>query len=209
MADSKGKQSKFELVIGAMDRFSGVFKGFNDRVGSATAKMRALQQATASLGRATGISRLSGAVSGVAGSMRGAVTEGKNLIGTVSGLAGKLSLVFGAAGGGLFALAKSAATAGSEAASAASRAGVGLKTWQEYAYAANLAGLESGNLEKTFRELQDTAIEAFQGNKTKRSLLGMAGINPKTVKGEVKNADTLSSELADKVKSLNDAGEGA
>lgn len=210
MADnSKGKQSKFEMTIGAVDRFSNVFKGFNDRIDGAAAHMLRMQGAVNNLNRASGLNRLTGAVSGVAGSMKNVAGEGQKLLSTVSGLAGKFSLIFGAAGGGLFALARSTANAGDAAANAAARAGVGVKTWQEYAHAASLVGVGNEQMEKTLRELQDTAIKAFRGDKTQASLLRLAGINPRTAKGEVKNADSLFQELADKVKKLQEAGQGA
>lgn len=207
--DSKGKQSRFDLIIGATDKFSNVFKGFNERLDSATANMKRMQGAMRNLSRATGISRLTGAAKDVAGGMKNVVSEGKSLVSTVTRLAGKLSLVFGAAGGGVFALAKSTANAGRAATDAAARAGVGVRTWQEYAHAANLSGVGTEQLEKSMVKLQDVAIKAFQGDVTQMSLLRMAGINPKTAKGEVKNADSLFLELADKVKKLRDAGQEA
>ena len=53
MADKK--QSRFDLVIGAVDRFAGVFKGFNDRVDRAKEKLDRLKNSTTNLGRATGL----------------------------------------------------------------------------------------------------------------------------------------------------------
>lgn len=210
MADnSKGKQSQFDLIIGAVDKFSNVFKGFNNMVEGATSDLGRMQKAVSSLNKATGLSRLSGAVGNVAGSMKNVVTEGKALVGTVTGFATKFSLIFGAAGGGLFALAKSTANAGDAAAKAAARAGVGVRTWQEYAYAASLSDVSNEQLEKSFVKLQDIGIKAFKGDKTQASLLKLAGIDPKTANGEIKNADSILLELADKVKALQDAGQGA
>ena len=210
MADnSQGKQSRFDLVIGAVDRFSTVFKGFNDRVEGATANLGRMHKAVTSLNRATGLSRLSGAVGNVAGSMNNVVSEGKALVGTITGFATTFSLLFGAAGGGLFALAKSTASVGDAAAKAAARAGMGVTTWQEYAHAASLSGISNEQLEKSFVKLQDMGIKAFKGDKVQASLLKLAGIDPKTAKGEIKNADSIMLELADKVKSLQDAGQGA
>lgn len=209
MADSKGKQSKFEMVIGAVDRFSKVFSGFNDKLDKGRAGVERLENSVKGLNKATGFSRLAGAVSGVGGSMKNVADEGKNLAATVTGLAGKFSLVFGAAGGGLFALAKSTANAGDAAAKAAARAGVGVRTWQEYAHAANLSAVSGEQLEKSFVKLQDIAIKAFKGDKTQSGLLKLAGIDPRTAKGEIKNADSIFLELADKVKALQDAGQGA
>lgn len=207
MADTK--QSKFELVIGAVDKFSAVFSGFNSKVDAVSAKVGRMQTSFASLSRATGLNRLSGEVKGIGKSIQGVVGEGKALIGTVSGLVGKLSLVFGAAGGGIFALAKSTANAGDAAAKASARAGVGIKTWQEYAHAASLSDVSNEQLEKSFLKLQDASIKAASGDKTQMSLLKKAGINPKNAKGEIKNADSIFLELADKVQGLEAVGKRA
>lgn len=209
MADSKGKQTRFEMIIGATDRFSGVFKTFNDRMDKGSAQINRMKKSVQGLSRATGLSRLTASVGGVATGMRNVAKEGKALVGTMAGLAGKASLLFGGAGAGLLALAKGTANAGSAALDAASRVGVGISTWQEYAHAANLSGVGNEQLEKSFRSLQDISIKAFKGDKTQASLLKMAGIDPKTAKGEIKNADSIMLELADKVKALRESGQDA
>lgn len=64
----------------------------------------------------------------------------------MSALVGKIGVAFAGASGGALALAKATASAGSEAAKAAQRAGVGLTVWQEYAYAAQRSGMETETL---------------------------------------------------------------
>ena len=209
MAAGKGKQSKFELIIGAVDRFAGTFKKFNDFTDRSAAKVQRLENSVSSLGRAVGLSKLGNAAKNLGERFGSVGREGKALVGTVASLAGKASLLFGAAGGGAFALAKNTANAGDAAAKAAQRAGSGLRTWQEYAYAASLSAVGNEQLEKTFIKLQDMAVKAFQGDKTQKGLLKLAGIDPRTAKGEIKNADSILMELSDKVRELQDAGKGA
>lgn len=209
MAVEKGKQTQFDLVIGGVNRFSNMFKGFNDRVDKTTAKMREMQGALGNLNKATGFSRLTGAFSGVTGSMKNVVSEGKKLVSTVAGLVGKMGILFGATGGGLLALAKSTANAGSAVADSAKRAGVGVTLWQEYAHAAEQSGVSLEQLEKSFIKLQDISVKAARGDKSQAGLLKSLGIDPKTVNGEVKTADTLFLELADKLKAFEDIGQGA
>jgi hypothetical protein len=209
MAGKSKEQSRFELVIGAVDKFSGTFGAFNKRMNSINKDVGKLQASFHGLAAASGLTRLSNSVAGIGKNIGNVASEGKNLLSTLGGLAGKAGLLFGGATGGVLALAKGVADAGDSAVKSAQRAGVGIETWQEYAHAASLAGLDQEKLMKGFIVLQDTAIKAAQGDKTKAGALKLLGIDPKTVKGEIKNADTLFLELADKVKALRDAGQGA
>ena len=206
MADGKGKQSKFEMVIGAVDRFSGVFKGFNDRIDGAAKKMSRLQAAGESLSNATGFSRLSGAVAGVAGGMKNVAGEGKKLVSNLSGMAGKLSMLMGLGGGGALALAKGTADAAAGIGKLSRQAGMGVTLFQEYAHAAEQAGIGNDELASGIGNIRQMAIDAFKGKGQAKSILSMAGINPKTAKGEIKSADSLFLELADKVQKLQAAG---
>lgn len=208
MADDGKKQSRFDLFIGAIDGYSKTFDGWTGRMDKGKECVERFQKSMHGLNDATGLSRLTGSVGNLVGKVQNVKDEGANLLGNITGWVGKLSILFGAAGGGAFALAHSTANAGDAAAKAAARAGVGIKTWQEYAYAASLSDVSNERLEKSFVDLQDIAIKAFKGDKTNANLLKMVGIDPKTAKGEVKNADTMMMELADKVKKLQDAGQG-
>lgn len=207
MAESGKKQSRFELVIGAVDKMSGPFKAMQARMDAMGKSCDRLKANFARLSDATGLTRLAGSVGNVRAGLRNVVAESKNAVSGVVGLVGKLSLAFGAAGGGALALAKSTADAGDRAAKAAARAGVGITVWQEYAHAASLSDVNEEQLSKGFLKLQDAALKAAGGDKTKMSVLKMAGIDPKTAKGEVKNAEQLFLELADSVKKLQDAGQ--
>lgn len=207
MAESGKKQSRFELVIGAVDKMSGPFKAMQARMDAMGKSCDRLKANFARLSDATGLTRLAGSVGNVRAGLRNVVAESKNAVSGVVGLVGKLSLAFGAAGGGALALAKSTADAGDRAAKAAARAGVGITVWQEYAHAASLSDVNEEQLSKGFLKLQDAALKAAGGDKTKMAVLKMAGIDPKTAKGEVKNAEQLFLELADSVKKLQDAGQ--
>ncbi|MDR2051143.1 MAG: hypothetical protein LBQ63_05155 [Deltaproteobacteria bacterium] len=209
MADSSGKKTGFTLVIGARDKFSGAFKGFNDRVDRARASVKRLSEDFRGLSRASGMDKVGSAMKGVFLGARASAKDFQSLLGGAMGLAGKLSLVMGGAAGGLFALAKNTADAGDAAVKSAQRAGVGLEIWQEYAHAANLADLSQEQLIKGFGGLRDAAGKAFQGDKAKAGAFAALGIDPKTMNGEVKSADSLFLELADKVKALREAGQGA
>jgi len=204
--NSKGKQSRFDLIIGAVDKFSNVFKGFNDQVEGATADLARMQKAVATLNRVTGLSRLSGAVSGVAGSMKSVVNEGKNLVSTVTGLAGKLSALLGVGGAGAMALAKGTANAAAAVGKLSGQAGMGVTLFQEYAHAASQVGISNEEIAGSIARVRETTIKAFRGDVQSMSVLRLAGINPKTAKGEIKSADSIFLELADKVQKLQLAG---
>lgn len=209
MAGEGKKQSRFDLIIGAVDRLSGPFRVMQARMDSMGKAVDRLKGNLGRLSQVSGLNRLAGAVGDVRGRLANVVSESKNAVSGVAGMVGKLSLVFGAAGGGALALAKATAEAGDKAAKSAQRAGVGITVWQEYAHAASLSDVSEEQLAKGFRSLQDTALKAAGGDKTKMSLLKMAGIDPKTAKGEVKPAEQLMLELADSVQRLQESGQGA
>ncbi len=207
MAESGKKQSRFELVIGAVDKMSGPFKGMQARLDAMGKSCDRLKASFGKLSNVTGMTRLAGAVGNVRAGLRNVVEESKNAVAGVAGLVGKLSLAFGAAGGGALALAKSTADAGDRAAKAAARAGVGITVWQEYAHAASLSDVSEEELSKGFLKLQDMALKAAAGEKSQAGLLKLAGIDPKTAKGQVKNVEQLFLDLADSVQKLDAAGQ--
>jgi hypothetical protein len=118
----------------------------------------------------------------------------------------KLSVLLGLGGGGVFAMAKGAADAATGIARLSRQAGMGVTLFQEYAHAAFQAELSNEELAKGIGRIRQTAIDAFKGDGQARSILRLAGINPKTAKGEIKSADTIFLELADKVQMLQAAG---
>ena len=208
MADAgKSKQSKFEMVIGAVDKLSGPFRKMHDAITKKTAGLRKLQGQILSLGKVSGFNKLVGGTQNLVTSLRNVGVEGKKLVGTITGVASKLTLALGGAGGGLFALAKSTADAGEEVDNAAKRAGVGIKTWQEYAHVASLVGVSNEEMQKSLQVVQNRAIKAFQGDKSAIAQFQALGIAVKNAKGEVRNADNLLMDLADKVQALHAAGE--
>lgn len=206
---SKANQSNFELVIGAVDKLSAPFKRMNDSINAKTKNIRRLGESFNNLKRETGLNSIMYRTRGVGMSFNRVGREGTKLLGTVTGIATKLSLALGATGGGFFALSKNAAKAAEEAGLASTRVGLSTSSWQEYSYAMDQYGVETVVLEKAMRRLQDTGIKAAQGGKSQVELFSNLGISAKNAQGEVKNTDTLMREVADKVKSLSDAGQGA
>lgn len=203
------KKSKFELVIGAVNKLSGPFGKIQAAFSALGDRAEKLKRKLHSVGNKTGLPVLLAQVGNVNNRFKNLKNEGSAALGKVTGAVGKLSLAFGVAGGGALALVKATANAGDAAAKSAARAGTSIAVWQEYAHAASLSDVNEQELAKGFRKLQDTAIKAVQGGKTQASLLKMAGINPKNAKGEVKNAESLFLELSDKIQALTAAGKNA
>lgn len=203
MAEAVQKR-KFELVVEALDKMSGPFARMGKSVEAFTSGVK---KKMARLSQASGLNKLAGALGDVRFRFGNALAAGQSCISGLTGMLGKLSLAFGAAGGGALALVKATANAGDAAAKSAQRAGVGIKVWQEYLHAANLSDVSEEELAKGFRTLQSLALKAAGGDKSSVNLMKLAGINPKTAKGEVKNVEALFLELSDKVKRLMDAGQ--
>ena len=175
----KGKQSKFELVIGAKDRFSSVFARFEEKMGKMSKGMKGMEQL------------------------------GRKLSQGMSWMAKNMALAFGVGGSGAAALTGQLAGVANETAKTASRVGMHLKTWQEYAYAAERAGVSTGEMESALDSLQKKAVSAFKGGADDARLLRSLGLDTKTSGGKVQAASVVLTKLADKVKALKDAGEHA
>ena len=229
---AEGKQSRFDLIINAVERVSGPFRrieqameGMSKGAEKASASMKEATQHIAnteealhtlhsnaekldkSLGNPKGLQRLSGSIGNVRDKLQGMVQQGQAGLERLSALAGRLSLLFGAAGGGAFALGTEAATAAAEASKFASMVGLSTGNWQEYAGAATMAGMEADELASLMLTLQERAVNAARGEKGDIEMLQLMGISAKNARGELKNADTLLLELADRVKKMREAGE--
>ena len=229
---AEGKQSRFDLIINAVERVSGPFRrieqameGMSKGAEKASASMEEATQHIAnteealhtlhsnaekldkSLGNPKGLQRLSGSIGNVRDKIQGMVQQGQAGLERLGALAGRLSLLFGAAGGGAFALGTEAATAAAEASKFASMVGLSTGNWQEYAGAATMAGMEADELASLMLTLQERAVNAARGEKGDIEMLKLMGISAKNAKGELKNADTLLLELADRVKKMREAGE--
>lgn len=229
---AEGKQSRFDLIINAVERVSGPFRrieqamaGVSKGAEKASASMKEATQHIAnteealhtlhsnaekldkSLGNPKGLQRLSGSIGNVRDKLQGMVQQGQAGLERLGALAGRLSLLFGAAGGGAFALGTEAATAAAEASKFASMVGLSTGNWQEYAGAATMAGMEADELASLMLTLQERAVNAARGEKGDIEMLQLMGISAKNAKGELKNADTLLLELADRVKKMREAGE--
>lgn len=201
------RQSRFDLIINAVERVSAPFRRIEQAMDSVRERTERVGQALGRLGQAGGFGRLSGALSALGGSLRGVAREGQAGLERLGALAGRLSLLFGAAGGGAFALAHEAASAGAEASKFSSMVGLSTANWQEYAGAARLAGVEADELASLMLTLQERAVNAANGEEGDIEMLKLMGISAKNARGELKNADSLLLELADRVKQMRDAGE--
>ena len=117
------RQSRFDLIINAVERVSAPFRRIEQAMDSVRERTERVGQALGRLGQAGGFGRLSGALSALGGSLRSVAQEGQAGLERLGALAGRLSLLFGAAGGGAFALAHEAASAGAEASKFSSMVG--------------------------------------------------------------------------------------
>ena len=204
---AEGKQSRFDLIINAVERVSGPFRRIEQAMDGVRDRTEKARQALGRFSRVTGLQRLSGSIGNVRDKLQGMVQQGQAGLERLGALAGRLSLLFGAAGGGAFALGTEAATATAEASKFASMVGLSTGNWQEYAGAATMAGMEADELASLMLTLQERAVNAARGEKGDIEMLKLMGISAKNSKGELKNADTLLLELADRVKKMREAGE--
>lgn len=116
---------------------------------------------------------------------------------SVFSLNGALGALLG--GGSLIALTRGAINSGDAIGKLADRSGVGVEAIQELTHAANLAGLETTNLENGLRYLSRQLGQTLAKGDT--SFLGVA---LKDELGNIKTADKALEDLADKIAAIED-----
>jgi len=110
-----------------------------------------------------------------------------------------------AAAAGLFKLASSTAEQGDNIAKTARDLGIGTDALQEYAYAANIAGISQGELEKGLKLFSRSMGQAAQGTGIAATQLEYLGITVRDANGEMKSNEVLLEEVGDKLREVEDA----
>lgn len=189
--------AKYDLnvVLTAEDRVTAPLRAINARLEKINEPFVRINNQMRTMVQSSGLGRVAGALGNVGTAAVGAARS-------VAGLGVKLAGVTGLVGGGLFALAKSAADAGDEAAKSAQRAGVSIAAWQEYAYAASLADVSNEQLLKGFGQLSRNLVQARSGSKEMARWFELAGLNTKEM---IKLApDEVMSRVAGQVATMPD-----
>lgn len=184
MARANG-QARFELRIGALDKFTGPFKAFSGMVGKATAGVRKFGQA------ARGLTGGLGSALGGLGKLAGA-------FGLSGLLGGGLSLA------GLGALTKSFADVGDEAAKTAQKLGLTTQQWQEMAYAASFNDVTNEQLQDSYNKLNQSLISAARGGQAQAEAFKKLGVALRNDKGELRATDSLMMDVAEGLSKLED-----
>ena len=85
--------------------------------------------------------------------------------------------------------------------------GLGVEELQEWRFAAGLAGVGGEEMSNSLGRLQKNAFEASKGNKTLAEDFKRLGVNVKDADGNLKNADTLLTEMSDGFQGLDNDSE--
>lgn len=184
-----------KVVLSAVDGVTAPMRKINAQLAKINAPFVKLNNSIRALGQEAGIGRLSKSIGNV-GDKLGRVGR------EFGALATKATIGATAIGGALFGLVKSTADYGDEAAKSAQRAGISIKAWQEYTYAAGLADVTNEGLLNGFRKLNQNMIEAATGAKTYQKWFERAGIPVK----ELKNLkpEEVFERIAEKFASMED-----
>lgn len=201
------KDVKLDFVLGAVDKFSGPFKRFNDVVGAAAGEIRKFKAVAKGVGDAAGITRLTASFQGMGSALGGVRSAAGGFVNTLSSGAGKLSLLLGAAGGGFLGLSKSVAESAENMGIFAAKAGVGVEAFQKLAYGAGFSNIQTEEFGAMLGKLGNTITSVATGNKDMAAAFKAAGVSVKTSGGQLKTADQVMVELADTFASMRDGPE--
>ena len=120
-----------------------------------------------------------------------------------------LTAAFTAMGGilgsaGLFALVKSAASAGNALVKTSQRVGIGIEALQKFQYAAALADISNDEFTLGLQLFSKKVVEAADGSKEAAGSFVQLGVQLKDNHGKIKTTDLLLLELSDKFKKMPD-----
>jgi len=133
----------------------------------------------------------------------------KKQLKSVKTAAGALSVATAGAVTSLVAIAKSAANTGDNLQKMSLRTGVSVKTLSGLAHAAKISGTDLSNVENGLRLVAKKALDADRGLLTARRSFEALGINVKDGAGNLKSADSIMLEVADKLKNMKDQTKAA
>lgn len=202
---AKGKQeTKLDLVIGAVDRFSGPFRKLNEAVSRNTQGFRRLGSAVSQLKQENGLDKLSGGVRRLGSSVLRVGTGFTAVARRFARLGGMVSLALGAAGGGLTALVTQSAAAGREVERLSARAGVGAESFQRLAYAADSAGVDADGFASVLSDLGEKAVDAATGNEDLQKTFRALGVQVRASDGNMRKSDALLADVADAFARMED-----
>lgn len=189
-------ETKFTLVIQAIDNATSVVRSLNGAIARTVAPARAASRAMRGLMVESGLKRVTSAAGDV-GKSFGKLTS------AVRGIAAAGAVATGALGGLFYAL-KQDADAGDMAVKSAQRAGTTVTEWQRLAYAADLSDTSSEELAKSLQAVSRNAVAAATGNQKAATWFRRAGINVKDQNGHMKSSVQIFNELSDLFQTMPD-----
>lgn len=198
------EQTKLDLVIGALDRFTGPLSSFAQRIQRAGDAVNRFKAQASGMDNATGFSQLSNAASSFGSSLLNVGQQVGGFFTRIAGAAGKLSLLLGGAGGGILGLATSVGAAGENMGIFAQKAGVTIESFQKIAYGASFANIQAEEMSVMLGKLGNQIQQTALGNEDLQKAFKAAGVSVKDSTGKLKNADQMLVDLSDTFAKMQD-----
>lgn len=169
------EQNKIEVVLALLDKATAPFVAFNRRLETMQAPVKKLSNKFALLVKESGMDKVSEAVGGVATAFGGVLSE-------VGALAAKITAGVGIVGGALFGLVKMTSNAGDSFDELSTKAGVSAGFFQQAAYAASFASVETGSLASAMGKMNANIVAANTGGQEMQVWFKRAGIGAAELK---------------------------
>lgn len=145
-----------------------------------------------------GLMAVEGTAKGVTGAMRGMTGAAAGLSGALGALAPLASVA------GLVGLAKGALDAGDRMHDLAQSTGVSVEALARFKKAAAVSGTDIDAVSKALVKLSKTMLDAGTGNKQQAAAFKALGISVTDSNGQLKSADTVMLQIADRFKAMPD-----
>lgn len=189
------KQYPLNVVVKAVDRLTGPLRGMLGRVRAATTGIR---------GRLTNLVDRSG-LPVLTNNLRKVGTAAAGVARRIAVVGGAIAAMSTAAGAAIFGLVRSMAGAGDESVKFADRLGISVETLQEWRFAAERSGIDTGTFNNALKDFNKNLGQAAAGSGEAKDVLAALGIRIKDTSGRVRSMDQLLPEVADKLSRVRSA----
>lgn len=175
-----------DIVIRGIDRVTGPINKINRKLEAMNAPVRRLNRSFSALNRESGLARIGGAAANV-GREIGALARRAALVGSAFGAAAAAGM-------------KAFIDTADGVAKTADKLGIGVEAWQELLYVADRAGVQQAEMTTAMRTFTKGIGDAARGTGEAKRAFDALGVSIRDqATGQIRSADSLLAELADKL----------
>lgn len=196
MANASGN-APLSVTLSLMDKATAPLRKFNAAMQKMTAPAKSLKNTLKLRAAEIGLPKVGQAFVGVGKAAGGALKQ-------VRSLGREFALLTGLGAGFLGGIVHSTASAGDAAYKTAQKVGVSTEAWTKMEHAAKMSNVSSEQLKHALGELNAMTLKAAGGNREALARFRALGINIRDSAGQLKPANALFEEAAERIARIED-----